>query len=124
MPSYNKVMLMGNITRDPELKYTSAGTAVAKLGLAVNRRYKTAAGEQREDVTFVDCTAWSRTAEVICEYLGKGDPIFIEGRLQYSTWEDRETGKKRSKLDVVIEGFQFISSKSGGSKPDHGDQPF
>lgn len=128
MASYNKVILMGNLTRDPELRYTATGTAVAKLGLAVNRRYKTSAGEQREETTFVDCTAWARAAEVLCEYKRKGDPLLIDGRLQYSTWEDRETGQKRSKLEVVIENFQFLSRAGsadsggygGGSRPASG----
>jgi single-strand DNA-binding protein len=118
MASYNKVILVGNLTRDPELRYIASGQAVAKLGLAVNRKYKTKEGEQREETTFVDCTAWARAAEIICEYVKKGDPILIEGRLQYRTWEDKETGAKRSKLDVVIENFQFLSRGPGGRKPD------
>lgn len=119
MASYNKVILMGNLTRDPELRYTAQGTAVAKLGLAVNRVYKTSSGEKQEETTFVDCTAWARAAEVLCEYKRKGDPLLIDGRLQYSTWEDKETGQKRSKLEVVIENFQFIGrgDGSGGSGP-------
>src|SRR4030042_586202 len=118
MANYNRVILAGNITRDPELRYIASGQAVAKLGLAVNRKYKTKEGEQREDTTFVDCTAWARQAEVICEYVKKGDPILIEGRLQYRTWEDKETGAKRSKLDGVIENFQFLSRGPGGQRPD------
>jgi single-strand DNA-binding protein len=118
MANYNRVILAGNITRDPELRYTASGQAVAKLGLAVNRKYKTKEGEQREDTTYVDCTAWARSAEILCEYVKKGDPILIEGRLHYSTWEDKETGAKRSKLDVVIENFQFLSRGPGGQRPD------
>ncbi len=113
MPNYNKVLLMGNITRDIELKQTSSNQAVATIGLAVNRRYKTKDGEDREDTTFVDCEAWGRTAEVIHQYFGKGKPIFIEGRLKLDQWEDKE-GKKQSKLRVVIEGFEFVESRGGG----------
>lgn len=115
MASFNKVILMGNLTRDPELRYTASGQAVASIGLAVNRVYKTSSGEKREDTCFVDCTAWARSAEIICEYKRKGDPLLVEGRLQYDTWEDRDTGKTRSKLKVVIENFQFISRGSGGA---------
>jgi single-strand DNA-binding protein len=113
MPNYNKVLLMGNITRDIELKHTASSQAVATIGLAVNRRYKTKDGEDREDTTFVDCEAWGRTAEVIHQYFGKGKPIFIEGRLKLDQWEDKE-GKKQSKLRVVIEGFEFVESRGGG----------
>lgn len=113
MPNYNKVLLMGNITRDIELKHTANSQAVATIGLAVNRRYKTKEGEDREDTTFVDCEAWGRTAEVIHQYFGKGKPIFIEGRLKLDQWEDKE-GKKQSKLRVVIEGFEFVESRGGG----------
>lgn len=113
MPNYNKVLLMGNITRDIELKHTPSNQAVATIGLAVNRRYKTKEGEDREDVTFVDCEAWGRTAEVIHQYFGKGKPIFVEGRLKLDQWEDKD-GKKQSKLRVVIEGFEFVESRGGG----------
>lgn len=113
MPNYNKVLLMGNITRDIELKHTASNQAVATIGLAVNRRYKTKEGEDREDVTFVDCEAWGRTAEVIHQYFGKGKPIFVEGRLKLDQWEDKD-GKKQSKLRVVIEGFEFVESRGGG----------
>lgn len=115
MPNYNKVLLMGNITRDIELKHTPSNQAVATIGLAVNRRYKTKEGEDREDVTFVDCEAWGRTAEVIHQYFGKGKPIFVEGRLKLDQWEDKD-GKKQSKLRVVIEGFEFVESRGGGGE--------
>jgi single-strand DNA-binding protein len=120
--NYNRVILAGNITRDPELRYIASGQAVAKLGLAINRKFKTKEGEQREETTFVECTAWARAAEIICEYKHKGDPILIEGRLHYSTWEDKETGAKRSKLEVVIDNFQFLNRSAGGQKPDGGDE--
>jgi single-strand DNA-binding protein len=112
--SYNKVILLGNCTRDPEVKYTPKGTAVAELGLAVNRTYTTDGGEKREEVTFVDVTMWGRQAEVAGEYLKKGRPVFIEGRLQLDTWDDKQTGQKRSKLRVVCENFQLLGSREGG----------
>lgn len=118
MASYNKVLLMGNLTRDPELRYTSNGQALAKFGIATNRKFKSGDG-MKEEVTYVDCTAWARTAEVISEYMHKGSPIFIEGRLQFSQWEDKETGKKRSKLDVVVDRFQFL----GGKQDSEGGAP-
>ena len=111
--SYNKVLLLGNLTRDPELKYTPGNMAVAELGLAVNRRYRTKDGEDREETTFVDCEAWGRTAEVLCEYLSKGRPVFIEGRLKLDQWQDKE-GNHRSKLRVVVETFQFVDSRGDG----------
>ncbi|MCP3903647.1 MAG: single-stranded DNA-binding protein [Planctomycetes bacterium] len=113
MSSYNKVLLMGNLTRDIELKSTSSGQSVAQIGLAVNRRYRTKEGEQREETTFVDCEAWARTAEVMHQYLAKGKPVFIEGRLKLDQWQDQQ-GNNRSKLKVVVENFQFIDSKGGG----------
>ena len=117
--SVNRVFLMGNLTRDIELKHTPSDQSVATIGLAVNRTYKTREGESREETTFVDCEAWGRTAEVMSQYLCKGRPVFIEGRLKLDQWDDRESGKKRSKLKVVIDNFQFVDSKGGdggGSK--------
>lgn len=113
MANLNKVMLMGNLTRDIELRHTNSNLAIAKIGLAVNRRWKSESGEQREETTFVDCEAFGRTAEVMSQYLAKGRPVFIEGRLKLDQWEDKE-GQKRSKMVVVVEGFQFIDSKPGG----------
>ena len=103
MASYNKVLLMGNLTRDPEVKYTPKGMAVTDLGLAVNREYTTDAGEKREEVVFVDVAVWGRQAENCGEYLKKGRPVFVEGRLQLDTWDDKQSGQKRSKLRVVAE---------------------
>jgi single-strand DNA-binding protein len=114
MASFNKVMLMGNLTRDVEIRHTSGNTAIGKFGLAVNRKFKTQSGEQREEVTFVDCEAWGRTAEVIAQYLSRGSPIFIEGRLKLDQWEDKNGGGKRSKHLIVVENFQFINSGQGG----------
>ena len=114
MASFNKVMLMGNLTRDIEIRHTSGNTAVGNFGLAVNRKFKTQSGEQREEVTFVDCEAWGRTAEVMAQYLGRGRPVFIEGRLKLDQWEDKNGGGKRSKHSVVVENFQFINSGQDG----------
>jgi single-strand DNA-binding protein len=113
MANLNKVMLIGNLTRDPELKYTPGNQAVCEVGLAVNRKYRTKDGEDREETTFVDCEAWGKQAEVIKQYMTKGKPIFIEGRLKLDTWEDKDGGK-RSKMRVVIENFQFLGSAGGG----------
>jgi len=112
--SLNKVMLMGNITRDIELKHIQSNQAVATIGLALNRSWKTPDGEKREEVTFVDCEAWGRTAEVIAQYFSKGKPIMIEGRLKLDTWQDKESGANRSKMRVVIENFFFVGGSSGG----------
>lgn len=110
MANFNKVILAGNLTRDPELRYTPKGTAVAKIGLAINRTWRTETGEQKEEVTFVDVDAFGKTAETIGQYFKKGRPILIEGRLRYETWEDKQTNQKRSKLGVVMENFQFMDS--------------
>jgi len=114
MPNLNKVMLMGNLTRDPELRYTPNNTAVVGLGVAVNRRWRNQQGEQQDETTFVDCDAFGRTAEVINQYLKKGRPLFIEGRLKLDQWEDRD-GNKRSKLKVVVDRFEFVDSRSDES---------
>lgn len=110
MPNLNKVLLMGNLTRDPEMRYTPNNTAVTKIGLAVNRRRRDQEGNLIDDTTFVDCTAFARTAEVINEYFQKGRPIFIEGRLNLNQWEDKE-GNRRSKLEVIIESFEFLTGR-------------
>ena len=103
MANFNKVILAGNLTRDPELRYTPKGLAIAKLGLAVNRRWTNEAGEQKEDVLFVDVDAFGKQAETIGQYLRKGRPILIEGRLRLDTWDDKQSGQKKSKLGVVLE---------------------
>ena len=113
MASFNKVILAGNLTRDPELRYTPKGTAIAKIGLAINRKWKSESGEMKEETTFVDVNAFGKTAETIGQYLKKGRPILIEGRLRYDTWEDKQTKQKRSKLGVVLENFQFLDSGGG-----------
>ena len=114
MASFNKVILLGNLTRDPEVRYTPKGTAVTELGMAVNRVYTAENGEKREETTFVDITLWGRTAEIAGEYLKKGRPVFIEGRLQLDTWDDKQSGQKRSKLKVVGEGLQLLGGRPGG----------
>src|SRR5476651_1583032 len=116
MANFNKVILAGNLTRDPELRYTPKGTAIAKITLAINRTWKNEAGEAKEEVTFVDVDAFGRTAENIGQYFKKGRPILVEGRLRYETWEDKQTSQKRSKLGVVLENFQFMDSKVGGGE--------
>ncbi|TWT57226.1 Single-stranded DNA-binding protein [Thalassoglobus neptunius] len=114
MASFNKVILVGNLTRDPQVKYTTGGSAVAEIGLAVNRTwFDKKTDQKKEDVTFVDVTLWGRQAEVAGEYLGKGRSLLIEGRLQLDQWEDKETGKKRSKLRVIGENMTMLGSKGG-----------
>jgi single-strand DNA-binding protein len=115
MASFNKVILVGNLTRDPELRYTPKGTAVAKIGLAVNRNWRTETGEQKEEVTFVDVDAFGKQAETIAQYMRKGSPLLVEGRLRLDQWDDKQTGQKRSRLGVVLEGFQFLG---GGQRSD------
>ena len=110
MASYNKVLIMGNLTRDPELKQTPNNQSVAQIGIAMNRKFKDREGNMREETTFVDCEAWGRTAEVMAQYLSKGKPVFVDGRLKLDQWQDKD-GNNRSKLKVVIENFQFIDSK-------------
>ena len=116
MPNLNKVMLIGNLTRDIELKYTPKGTAIAELGMAINRRYKGDNDEWKDETTFVDVTLWGRQAEVAKEYLAKGRSVYIEGRLQLDTWDDKQTGQKRSKLKVTGEMMQMLGvrGESGG----------
>ena len=113
MPSYNKVLLMGNLTRDVQVKSTSGGQSVADISIAVNRKYKTKDGQDREEVTYVDCECWGPRGEVIAKYFSKGKPIFIEGRLKLDSWEDKD-GQKRSKMRVMIEDFQFVEGRGGG----------
>ncbi len=119
MPSYNRVMLMGNLTRDPELRYTNNGFAVARLSIAVNERYTTRGGEKKEIVSYFDCEVWNG-AELICDRLRRGAPLFIEGRLRQDTWEDKSTGEKRNKIKIVVDNFQFIGAPRPGGGPDGG----
>jgi single-strand DNA-binding protein len=114
MANVNKVILIGNLTRDPEVRHTPKGTAVGDIALAINRAYTAENGEKREDTTYVDVTLWGRTAEIAQQYLRKGRPVYIEGRLQMDTWEDKSTGQKRSKLKVVAEALQLLGGRSEG----------
>src|SRR5881227_2583033 len=124
MANFNKVILAGNLTKDPELRYTPKGTAIAKFALAVNRTWKNEAGETKEEVTFVDVDAFGRQAEVIAQYFRKGKPILVEGRLRLDQWDDKQTGQKRSKLGVVLEGFSFLdSNREGGAPPVESGRP-
>lgn len=125
MANLNKVMLIGNLTRDPELRYTPKGTAVAELGLAINRVWNNEQGQKQEETTFVDVTLWSRQAELAQQYLTKGSPVYIEGRLSLDTWDDKTTGQKRSKLKVIGENLQFLptGNKAGGGGGGGGQAP-
>ena len=122
MASFNRVILAGNLTKDPELRYTPKGTAIASIRLAVNRTWKSETGEMKEEVSFVDVDAWGRQAEVIAQYMKKGRPLLVEGRLKQDTWEDKNTHQKQSKLKVVLEGFTFIDSNRGDSAAPTGAQ--
>ncbi len=116
MANFNKVYLIGNLTRDPELRVTPKGTAICQFGLAVNRQFKDESGATRDETTFVDVEAWGKQGETISKYCTKGRPLFVEGRLKLDQWEDKQSGQKRSKLKVVLEGFQFLGSgqREGG----------
>ena len=134
MASFNKVILMGNLTRDPEVRYTTGGTAVCDITLAINHNYTDKrSNERREEVSFIDNTLWGRTAEIAGEYLAKGRPVLIEGRLQQDKWDDKETGQKRSKLKVVADGMQLLGGRGdapggggggGGGAQRSGGQPY
>ena len=120
MASLNKVMLIGNLTREPEVRYTPKGSAVSDLGIAVNRTYVTDSGEKMQETTYVDVVVWSRLAEIAGQYLHKGSPVFIEGRLQMDTWEDKATGQKRSKIRVVADNLQFLGGRREGGDDNGG----
>ncbi len=125
MANFNRVLLMGNLTRDPELRYTPSGSAVCGFGLAVNRRYKTSDGEQQQETCFVEVSAFARQAETISQYLNKGSPIFIEGRLKLDQWTSQD-GQKRSRLSVVAERFQFLGrgrEAQGGPEEGSAERP-
>jgi single-strand DNA-binding protein len=121
MASFNKVILAGNLTRDPELRYTPSGKAIAKFGLAVNRNWTTDTGEKKEEVTFVDVDAFGRQAEVISQFMKKGRSLLVEGRLKLDQWDDKQTGQKRSRLGVVLESFSFIDSNRTGEGGEGGE---
>jgi single-strand DNA-binding protein len=119
MANLNKVLLMGNLTRDPELRYTPSGASICEFGMAVNRTFTTRDGEKRDETLFVDVAMWGRRGEVISEYFSKGKPIFIEGRLKYDSWETPDG--RRSRLTVVAENFEFIGGAGGGASQDRGE---
>lgn len=122
MAQLNKVFLMGNLTRDPELRYTPGGSAVTDLGLAVNRSWTSKDGERKEDTLFIDVTVWDRQAETCCQYLKKGRPIHVEGSLKMESWEDKTTGEKRSKIKVLADRVQFLDRRDeSGSGMSEGD---
>jgi single-strand DNA-binding protein len=114
MPSLNKVLLMGNLTRDPELRVTPKGTPICQFSLAINRQFKMESGESREEVIYVDVEAWGKQGETISKYVTKGRPLFVEGRLRLDQWEDKNTKEKRSRMKVVLENFQFLGDSRGG----------
>lgn len=117
MPSYNKVILMGHLTRDPETRTMPNGTAICKIGLAVNHDYKAADGTKKSDVLFIDCDAFGKTAEIMQKYLAKGRACLVEGRLKLDQWDDKETGQKRSRHGVVVENVQFVGGRDDASEP-------
>jgi single-strand DNA-binding protein len=114
MASLNKVLLIGNLTRDPDVRYTPKGTAVADVSMAINRVWTNDSGQRQEETIFVDVTLWGRQAEIAQQYLHKGRPLFVEGRLQMDTWEDKQTGQKRSKLKIVAENIQLLGPRENG----------
>lgn len=116
MANFNQVILLGNVTRDPQLKTLPNQTTVAEFGLATSRRYHTAAGEDKEDVCYVECTAFGRQAEVLNQYAHKGRPLFVQGRLKYDAWEDKQ-GNKRNRLTVIVEQFQLLGSRDDVAHP-------
>ena len=119
--SFNKVILMGNLTRDPELKSTASGQSVANFSIAVNRVYNDRDGNRQEDTAFIECESWGKTAETISKYLSKGRQLLVEGRLRQDSWEDKETGKNRSQLRVVVESFSFVNDGNRGSSSSDSD---
>lgn len=123
MPSFCAVTILGNMTRDVETRQLQGGSTVGSFGVAVNRKYKTSGGEEREDVLFLDCEAWNKAAELLAQYTQKGDPIFLHGRLALDQWDDQQTGAKRSKHKLVVDQFQFLKGKSEQEHPrDNGNQ--
>jgi len=123
MANFNKVILAGNLTRDPELRYTPKGTAIAKMGMAINRVWRDESGASKEEVTFVDIEAFGRQAETIGQYLKKGRPLLVEGRLRLDSWEDKQTNQKRNRLLVVLESFSFLDSGNRGSSEEGSSAP-
>ena len=123
MPALNKVLLMGNLTRDPELRVTPKGTSICQFSLAINRQFKMESGETREEVTYIDIEAWGKQGETIAKYVTKGRPLYVEGRLRLDQWEDKNTKEKRSRMKVVLEQFQFLGDSRGGGAGGAGGAP-
>lgn len=123
MASYNRTILVGNLTRDPEMRYTPKGTAIVQGGIAVNHKWKTEGGEEKEDVLFLDFSVWGRAGETFAQYTRKGDPILLEGRLKLDQWEDKNTKEKRSKVKLTVENFQFLGGKREGGEAPRGARP-
>lgn len=114
MKGFNKVVLMGNLTRDPETRTTPSGQSVTSFSLAVNRTWRDASGQQQEAVSYIDCVAWGKAGEIIAQYMGKGRGLLVSGRLDQRSWEDKETGGKRSKVEVIVEDFNFVDGGGQG----------
>ena len=119
---FNKVILMGNLTRDPENRTTSGGQNVTNFSLAVNRSWKSADGTQQEQVSFINCVAWGKTGEIISQYVSKGNPLLVSGRLDQRSWDDKDSGQKRSVVEVIVEDFNFISSNRNSDGTDNGNR--
>ncbi len=117
MPSLNKVLLMGNLTRDPELRVLPKGTPVCQFSLAINRSFKLESGETREEVLYVDVEAWGKQGETIAKHVTKGRPLYVEGRLRLDQWEDKTTKEKRSRMKIVLDQFQFLGDRPAGAAP-------
>ncbi len=121
--AFNKVILMGNLTADPEVRTTPSGQSVTSFSLAVNRTFRGSDGNRREETSFINCTAWGNTGETIAKYVGKGRQLLVSGRLQQRSWEDKETGKRRSAIDVIVEEFSFVNDGRGsGANASGGSQ--
>jgi len=114
---FNKVILLGNLTRDPETRTTPNGQSVTSFSLAVNRTWRNANGENQESVSYIDCVAWGKAGEIIAQYVSRGRALLVSGRLEQRSWEDKESGQKRSKVEVIVEDFNFIDSRGGGEVP-------
>ena len=123
MASFNKAILLGNVTRDPEMRYLPSNTAVLDFGIACNRKFKDAQGQDREETMFIDCAAFGKSAEIMNKYVHKGDLLFIEGHLKMESWEDKQGGGKRSKHKVTIDNFQLMPNRSGSPAGSKGDEP-
>jgi single-strand DNA-binding protein len=123
MANYNRIILVGNLTRDPQLKYLPSQTAVVEFGLAVNHKFRTKDGQEREEVLFIDCSCFGKGADIINQYCHKGRPLLVEGRLKLDSWEDKQGGGKRYKHTVVVDNFQLMGGRDGGA-PGGGDQSY